>query len=103
MSQQTFQAYVPELSEFDLRDVKDALRLIGIEPRGEYETTFPALGTIIGRVKEVQREREKPKPFVPCGECHNGLVVFEKDGYRFAESCQCKKDWKAAHQANVAG
>ena len=59
VSDKTFRMYARHLAEFDVADVKEAVRQIAITARGEGETAFPAMGNIIDKVFYVRKVRVK--------------------------------------------
>lgn len=100
-----YMSYVPQLAKHDLRDVTAAIEGLACEPRGEFEPSFPALGTIIHRTEEARKERTTPPKFAPCGNCLMGFVYVNAKGEpcdslqsldRTVAECKCKREWRAA-------
>jgi hypothetical protein len=118
LSEQTYAIYADELSAYELRDVRTALRALAREPKDRYETAFPRLDTLLQRVGQARDNRMFPptpvRQFVPCGKCFpGGLVFVDVNGEPCDESespnrtmgrCACYRAWEAEkRQAEARG
>ena len=83
--------YSKGLAEFPPACTMAVIGRLTLGERDEYEAKIPALGDLRAMVRaEVRRLH----PWVPCGECSNGMRVVERDGRQFAGRCECWLAWK---------
>lgn len=96
------------LADCDVEDILQACKELAREPRAEFESSFPAVGTIIARAEAIRRKRTAPAVFVSCGKCEGGRLLvngkgepwsYERDGLdRKVTVCPCKRDWQDARR-----
>jgi hypothetical protein len=106
LSEQAYALFAEELIEFDMRDVRAALRGLAREPKADYQKSFPDLGTLIERIQVTFKQRTLPPQFIQCGECLPGGFVFvdakgepcdaSESPDRRLGYCSCKRQWLAA-------
>lgn len=95
--------YLKNLSGYDMRDVAEAVKAMALEPRGAFESAFPDLGTILGRVQAIRDSRQRRPKFVACGMngCKGGFLIVADARYSYAAECDCLKRWRGGEQAAV--
>jgi hypothetical protein len=106
LSDLTYTVYAEELSEFDMRDVRSALRELAREPKSDFQTAFPDLGTLIIRIRRAWKQRSVVGEYVSCGRCFpGGWIYVDVNGKQCDPSqspsrtmmlCSCKLKWLAA-------
>ncbi len=57
MADTTYKLFARHLAEFEVGDVKEAVRQIACTAKGDFEKDFPSLGQIIDRVFAVRKAR----------------------------------------------
>ena len=85
------------LEPLSLDALARVVKRLSLAKRGEYESNMPALGDLVDMVTI---EARKEHPFTPCGHCHSGMVIVERDGYKFARDCECKAAWRKGKLAS---
>ena len=102
MTEVTLLAYERELRAFEMIDIEAATRHMALV-RGEYETSFPTLATVVQQVERAERERTAPPRFEVCGRCYSGMVYVDASGNpcdvtespkRVMRECDCKREWR---------
>ena len=93
ISKETYDIYSRALIKFDVRDVLSAIRALAIAPRSDFQTAFPALGDIVERTKQAQKQRRSSMR-KPCGLCVDGWVVNRRSPNPISP-CQCKLEYEA--------
>ena len=80
---------------YGLKRVRSVLLNIRIKPGQRF---FPHPSEVSEALEEmVKQERMQAReanPYKPCGQCHDGLLVVERDGERIAKRCRCWIEWK---------
>lgn len=106
LTQETENLYITKLVGYDIRHVSEAIMELGLEPRAEYQSAFPDIGTIIGRIESIRDERAPKRSRETCGKCFSGYLIFNEDGSphhlvrdakrdTFARECECLSSMRA--------
>lgn len=116
LTPETRNLYADKLLGYDVRHVSEAVMELGMEPRAEYQSAFPDIGTIIGRVESIRDDRAPKRGRETCGKCFSGYLIFNEDGSphhrvrdakrdTFARECECLSNMRvepAADRKTVA-
>ncbi len=65
----TYKLFARHLAEFEVGDVKEAVKQLACTAKGEYEQPFPSLGQIIDRVFAVRKARVREMAMQKMREC----------------------------------
>ena len=95
ISAETCQVYSDALLRYDILDVTSAINAIAVEPKADFETSFPCLGTIVDRTKRARQRRIRSMS-KPCSVCADGWIVVDRlSPNRRLIKCQCRLEHEA--------